>query len=586
MMIKTILFMFFASCLFWQLSAQAPVLTIFPNLVGGPQYPNVETTYYIFPWSPDCHVLDTVIGGQVVSQGFYDGKLKVKIVWQAPTNGIQGRIKVVRKDQNCSSVAPGQIWYVSIVSVSTIVPTISGPHSFYMGQAASIPLQAELYSFNDVLPVSFEWQAPPGWIISIYGVGNANAVVYITDNNFRTEGCIKVRGKYPTSGWTEWGDHCLQGTIPAPCPMQLGRPLVLCGDTTEHFVYAPTVVLPQVPQYAWSPTAYTWTVPSTWELKGSNPSAYNTAFVKLDGHTDGVISLRAAAGEFTSATCDYAVNFLPAAPGTRILGPDYVCQTGDFRLDLQPPPASEVTWRVIPLDSATPQVASPDHGSGAAFFQITDSEVSGHFRIVYTVANVCGSIERSKDFFVGKPILFDPTLDGTAYSARPLCPGGHGATTEVDGMSDSAIVWSTSSGATGYPQRDSFVFLLAPTGDSNCPTATASATNVCGTSTLPFLLCPQPDCGQPQLDLLVYPNPAYIIVSLETTAADPVTADYGLIENVQVFNHLGQLVATWHEPPGKRIVKAVVDLPNGLYTLRATVWGKIIVKHLVITRLF
>ncbi|MEO6037517.1 MAG: hypothetical protein ABIQ93_03820 [Saprospiraceae bacterium] len=43
-----------------------------------------------------------------------------------------------------------------------------------------------------------------------------------------------------------------------------------------------------------------------------------------------------------------------------------------------------------------------------------------------------------------------------------------------------------------------------------------------------------------------------------------------------------QLINTWQEGPSRRVDKAMVDFPNGLYTLRATV----ITKRLMIARLF
>ena len=56
---KTFLFTLIFSSLAVLLPAQAPTLTIFPDPVERPPYPNTALTYHIFPWSPDCHHLNT-----------------------------------------------------------------------------------------------------------------------------------------------------------------------------------------------------------------------------------------------------------------------------------------------------------------------------------------------------------------------------------------------------------------------------------------------------------------------------------------------------------------------------------------------
>ena len=85
---------------------------------------------------------------------------------------------------------------------------------------------------------------------------------------------------------------------------------------------------------------------------------------------------------------------------------------------------------------------------------------------------------------------------------------------------------------------------------------------------------------------ITWGNMAYVVVSLETSSADPVTEDYSLIGQVQIFNQLGRWIATWDDPSSKRVVKSVADLPNGLYTLRAMIRGQVITKPLAIVRLF
>lgn len=566
--------------------AQAPGLNLYPN-ASIAQCPNVGVTYTIVPWVPACHQLDTVIGGSVVNQVFQNDQLKVTIVWQAPVDSMPGHLAVLRADSACAYAHPGQGWDVTIIPTLATKPVISGESAYFdMGRYNFTTLRASLdLGVPGLTPTLFEWQAPAGgWIFSTYGsLDHASTSLRISPTDTLEQGCVRVRGKYPCGAWSDWTEYCLQGTIPKACPIQLDR-ILLCGDTTEHVVSAPVVNLPALPQYIWSPIRYVWTTPPGWKVLSANPNPQSSARVQPDGHTSGLISLVVTTSAFTSAPCEYTATYLPAHPTTVVTGPDLVCTDGDFGLDPLPPPQSDITWQVTPVDPATPQVASPDHGSGMASFQISDPAVSGDFRITYTITNACGSISRSRDFFVGKPRFFDTTLDGAPYVGQPLCVGFHGASTGVNGRTEPNTTWTASPDITGFAQRDSFVFSLAATGEGDCPLLTASAANTCGTTDLPLSFCLQPDCSLPQFELQVYPNPAYIIVILETKSADQVVENYGLIEQVEVFNHLGQLVTTWHEPPGHRIVKAIGNLPHGMYALRVTVWDQIIIKPLLIAR--
>ncbi len=578
---KTILSILICCCLAGVLAGQSDVLSIFPNPGYNAQCPDTEITYYIFPWSPVCSAQAIAVGGEIIDQHYYDHKLVVTVIWQAPTNSTSGRIEIQGPDSTCATGILHYGWNFSIISPSIHKPDVSGAEPyFYMGEANSIPLQANLDigSFIGSPAINFEWEAPAQWKVYSYGAKNELANLDIPLANPLFEGCIRVRCQYVCGSWSDWTDFCLEGIIHSPCPVQIPGKIFLCGDTTERLAYTVGVNF-------WAPTEYTWTVPSGWSVAGPNPGSQSQALLKPDGHTDGLITVIARAGGFTSPVCAYPVTFLPADPATTIDGPNIVCTTGNFPLIPVPPASAAVTWQVISLDSGVPLVVYPDHGSGAAAFQITDTTVKGYFRIIYKVATACGDVSYSRNFFVGKPLFYLTTLDGAPYLAKPVCAGYHGITTQVAGVLQQGITWSASPGITGYTQRDSFVFSLAA-GTGNCPVVTASAGNICGISTLPLTICPQPDCNLPSVDLHVYPNPAYLIVSLETTSADPVSGDHGLIESVEVFNQLGQLVTTWHQPPSNRIIKAVVDLPNGIYILRATVWGQIISRRLVITRLF
>ena len=585
-MIRTVIPTLILSGLTLILPAQVPALHIFPNPTEQAQHPNIEITYYIFPWSPSCHVLDSVVGGDIVSQGFYDGKFTVTIIWQEPVDSMPGQIAVVRTDSSCTYVAPGQRWEVPILPVSTIMPTIYGPTEYYIGDFSIFMFDAEMVFPTGGSALSFEWEAPIEWAVGVYGTRNAKAYLIIPARSTLMQGCVRVRGKYLSNTWSNWTNYCLQGVIHSPCPIVFADPTFVCGDTTSHLAYVPGVAFTALPP-GWSPPEYVWTAPPGWTVRTDIPATQTSTHIQPDGHTNGSVSLVATAGGFTAPVCHYPVNFLPADPATKVTGPDYVCQTGKFQLSIPPPVHSEISWQVTPLDAATPLALSPDHGSGEASLEVLDPRVSGFFRITYTVAGVCGTTRFSKDFFVGQPLFVRAMLDGAPYSPQPVCAGSHGVSVEVQGSNGQRISWASSPGLQGYAQRDSFVFsLAAPEKAEHCPVLTASAANICGIATLPLEICPRTGCNLPQLDLLVYPNPAYIIVALETTATDPVTENYALIDKVEIFNSLGQLVTTWQEPPHYRIVKSVVDLPNGMYTLRATVWGQALIKQLIVTRQF
>ncbi|HET6511992.1 MAG TPA: T9SS type A sorting domain-containing protein, partial [Candidatus Kapabacteria bacterium] len=74
-------------------------------------------------------------------------------------------------------------------------------------------------------------------------------------------------------------------------------------------------------------------------------------------------------------------------------------------------------------------------------------------------------------------------------------------------------------------------------------------------------------------DLKIYPNPAGKSVTIETDAA-----------SIEVYNSLGQFVASIERPVGSTVTFAVSDLTPGVYSLKAMTSEGVRTTRLIVTR--
>ncbi len=211
---RALLFMLVANCLVQILPAQPSTLHIFPDPLLQTQCPGNEITYYIFPWASTCPASFTVVGGEVLRQGVYNGKLNVTIVWEETIDSIPGRLALTWGDSICEHGIFSKTWDFPISYSLAYKPIVFGSSQSYpMGIGTMILLEAAIEAPIDTsvarLPTVFEWQAPPEWGIFGYyispdvGTTDSKKALYISLYNPLTEGCVRVRSQSTCGKWSE-----------------------------------------------------------------------------------------------------------------------------------------------------------------------------------------------------------------------------------------------------------------------------------------------------------------------------------------------------------------------------------------------
>ncbi len=123
-----------------------------------------------------------------------------------------------------------------------------------------------------------------------------------------------------------------------------------------------------------------------------------------------------------------------------------------------------------------------------------------------------------------------------------------------------------------------------PDAGSDCSELLAVSTNTCGSTEQTFPFCSQTGCPDSQtFGLMVSPNPANFVVVIEGTSSDESKSDLALIETLNIYNSLGQLVYSWNDTPRQRIVLPVDKIPIGTYIIQASVWGTRVARQLAIS---
>ncbi len=156
-----------------------------------------------------------MIGGEVISQGFYDGKLKIIIVWQKPVDSMPVLIAVRRAGNNCDFLPPDRVGVVPVITPLNTVPVVTGINEYYLGEYGSTTLTASFDPLGDGVSIAtnFEWEVPAEWNFFPYGPGLSNVSLYFTPQTYLTESCVRVRGQFLEGGWSEWTDYSPIGQV-------------------------------------------------------------------------------------------------------------------------------------------------------------------------------------------------------------------------------------------------------------------------------------------------------------------------------------------------------------------------------------
>lgn len=557
----------------------AQSLGISPDPTVHVQCPDIPQAYQISAWVEGCHSVEPPVNGTLIEEKKVGLKHQVTIRWNDSAD--PGGLTIRRSDSlNCTGVAPGRSWEIPIASVAGLTPDLTGPLqipllSFVTNRYSASLLHHQRGSMDpDPYPVTkFEWEAPPSWNIFLVDFNNSAAVNVFADTS---EGCIKVRGQRACGVMSEWTTICPERVMDVPCPIFIFPNSLVCGDRQNIFANAPdfSFIMPEA--------TYNWQVSDGWEIISDTFSA-NKAFVilKPDGIHSGTISATLSGKGKTSEPCVVTIPYLSDFADSKVQGPDELCSSGTYYLTDLPPNAT-IHWEVTNFNGATgPVPFAQTTGSGyLANLELTNPDAQGYYVIAFTASDVCGEAVKQKKFYVGKPRFYSAKIDGAAAVPQTLCPGNHRLEISVLG-SDDCIEWSTN--MQGYADCRRFDFWM-PDAGSDCSELLAVSTNTCGSTEQTFPFCSQTGCPDSQtFGLMVSPNPANFVVVIEGTSSDESKSDLALIETLNIYNSLGQLVYSWNDTPRQRIVLPVDKIPIGTYIIQASVWGTRVARQLAIS---
>jgi len=289
-----------------------------------------------------------------------------------------------------------------------------------------------------------------------------------------------------------------------------------------------------------------------------------------------------------SSSCSATIDIVPIEPATIAFGPAFLCDgAGLYKLDIDPPASSTVTWAVAPSNATT--VSS---GSGSSVYLSKNSSYHGYATITFTVSTSCGNATRSYKFFVGTPTITGSSVDGLSGNFVNICPSApsHYIIVSFVGDQDSCVTsWDDhGSVATSYSNCHEFDFTLkyngALTPPYECAFITCLISNDCGTSSQNFLACPSYNAcrrSSNNCSLVVSPNPASTEVYVQLRFDDAGKSKMVELSEIEIISSQGRVFQ-------KQIIKSaegrldVSKLENGLYYLRTLTDQGYVMEQLII----
>jgi len=567
------------------------------------------TTYAISNFNPNCHTIEISQGLQAsnVETNPNTGLMTFNVEWFDEPE--KGKITIKRKtDTNCSGAAPTRSWDAPIKSIKGLAPTLSGPTSVAVGiPGTALTYTAELkYKYRGIqdddpfLVKEFIWTVPQGWTILTPPSQQNGSSISVLPNN-AGGGAVTVKGKTGCSIGQNSSTASLNVTrvVPPPCPLTTNISFLLCGDKTPFGISANPAPLAGV-----TGIEYIWTIPQGWTILG--PGNTSTIVVQPDGITSGQISVKARVFGLESASCTISIPYEIIVPSTVVVGPEELCVSGDYLLNITPPQASNVTWAITRVSGSGPLPVIPENGSGSiATLNLADYANPGECTITFTISNECGTVTRSKNFFAGRPgnsgvtldgniVLPQVTFDNFSYYSLSVCPGSHWVQVFPLGDTDGCVDWTLTPNPAPYPtfvNCNKIDIALNQTVSSPCLTLRAIAENVCGNHVTEIQLCPRTwKCNKgAAAGIMVFPNPASAEIHVVIDNTDIPTAysevkateTETLLSEVQVFDLMGNLVYQNFSPLARLDIN-VANWKPGAYILKALVNNETISARFVV----
>lgn len=546
--------------------------------------PGIYVEYQVINWNPSCHTMTVTNGfpeGDVTSNVSSDGK--ITIFWK--DTGDSCKIKVQKKtDSNCSSSAPTSNFFIPVLSLAKVKPTITQnpPGKLDVGFVHDVTYTAsaqypwlgkkDSLNLNDFALTEFIWTIPSGW--SLTSSGQFETITVKT--NLGTGGMVTAKAYnrrcLSSAGYSGTGEFKAERKMPSPC-FSTGPSLMssqyyeLCGVSVQNTFNSAN--LPA--NFALPPegVTYNWSVSPAdgWVKLGELD---NTVKYKTDGQKTRTVTVTVTAYG-VSSSCSLTIPLRLTNPLTQLKGNNLFCFQDTFQLTHPLPSGASATWKVESLTPGLPPSVSPLSGTGERAILAVSGNGSLH-KISFKITGCNDSLFLVDTFFAGKPALYDMRIDGILGTQAYVCPGTHTASLKLAGASTSCVTWENSG---NNPVFFSCLNADAYLSGFNGSTALiARANNECGSNDVRFFLIPKNwGCQGWGWGLAIFPNPATDQVTIESKLEENSNlTEKPALNGIRLVSAFGNVVYESFESKDSHTIQ-LGGVPAGTYTLQSTVEG-------------
>jgi hypothetical protein len=537
-----------------------------------------DVEYQVLNWNSSCHTMTVVNGspgGDVTSSVSSDGKIKIN--W--PDNGDTCWVKVAKKtDAACSEAAPTLNFLIPVLSLAKVKPSIEQipAGALDVGFIHNVKYVAKAqYPFLGIKDDSssfkldeFAWTIPSGWTFN----GSAQFDTISVKTDLKTRGLVTAKAYNKkclgNSGTSAAGELKADRKMPSPCfpggSLMASQYWEICGLPIMNTINCANLPVgfespPGGVTYEWSVTpADGWTV-----ISGGTGTEIK---YQTDGTKARNIPLR-------------LINPLAEISGNKLF-----CVKDSFKLTHPIAPGANVTWKVDSLN-ALPFSISPRSGTGStAILNVIGG--GANYKITFKIKGCNDSVTLSTNFFAGKPIIQNMTIDGKPTNTALVCRGGyHFMSASLSGVlgANVCLQWES---LNGHPLNINCntAQVWMPEASGPPVIAKVTATNECGPTVAYFYLWPGPKCnGLPGFGLAISPNPASDMVSIQVLNKETLAVGLEAMTELYILNQNGSIVFSNNTSQTIHQVQ-IGQITEGFYTVRAKVGGEIITEPLLIKR--
>jgi PKD-like domain/Secretion system C-terminal sorting domain len=422
-------------------------------------------------------------------------------------------------------------------------------------------------NLEDFELTEFIWTVPSGWTIT--SSSQFETINVTTDLGTGGEVTARARNRAcTTSNNSDIGVKAAGRKMPSPCPVvSATRPYELCGESINNTFNCAGLpnnfVLPP------GGVTYTWSViPADGWVKIGELD--NTVKYQTDGQKDRTVRVTVSAYG-VSSSCELFVPLVLVNYQTRIVGPETLCDGGNFNLTLPLAPGATSSWAVTSLTPGLPNPpVSPTSGTGTAV-SLSTGDGGGLCRLLYTITGCGKTVLLADTFFAGTPVIYDQRIDDIPGTLAYVCPGTHWASLKVQGADAACVSWENSGNNPFY-----FACLTGDvymSGFNGSTAFTARASNVCGTDDTRFFFLPKNWGCDNHWRFSIFPNPAVDIVTIQTQLTEGSTLNEAPSMNgLRLISSSGNIAYQTNQTSDSFTIN-LAGIAPGTYTMQTTVEG-------------